>query len=63
MLSNYKTMDINILLGIVNMKLRNEQLTIEELCTVYQLEQQQLLQRFEDVELTYNDVQRQFKQR
>ena len=35
MLENYKKMDVNMLLSIVNMKLRNESQTLEDLCVTY----------------------------
>ncbi len=62
MLSNYKTMDINMLLSIVNMKLRNEKQPLENFCISYCVDQEVLLQRFSSSGLVYDTTQRQFKQ-
>lgn len=62
MLDNYKTMDINILLSIVNMKLRNEKQPLAGFCSRYQMQQSTLLQRFEQHGFTYHVQQNQFKQ-
>jgi len=61
MLDNYKTMDINILLSIVNMKLRNEKQPLAEFCIRYQIEQTTLQQRFEKNDFIYYSEQNQFK--
>ena len=61
MLSNYQTMDINILLSIVNMKLRNENKSFEIFCNSYQVEASNLLQRFQKNGFIYNAQQNQFK--
>lgn len=61
MLSNYQKMDINMLLSIVNMKLRNEKQTLEAFCITYQLEQVTLLERFKSHSLIYDATQNQFK--
>ena len=61
MLSNYKQMDINILLSVVNMKLRNEKHTLDDFCICYQLDKSILLQRFEQHAFTFNEEQKQFK--
>jgi len=61
MLSNYQMMDINILLSIVNMKLRNEKHTLDDFCISYQLDKTILCQRFEHHHLTFNEAQNQFK--
>ena len=62
MLTNYKKMDINMLLSIVNMKLRNEKSTLEQFCRIYQLDKQVLQQRFERHGFIFDAQQRQFKQ-
>ena len=36
-LKNFKTMDVNILLGIVNMKMRDENWDLEELVKYYDI--------------------------
>ncbi|GDY27070.1 MULTISPECIES: DUF4250 domain-containing protein [unclassified Agarivorans] len=40
-----QTMDINILLSIINMQVRNDFSSFEELCHFYELNQNQLVQR------------------
>jgi hypothetical protein len=62
MLENYKKMDINMLLSIVNMKLRNEGQTLEELCSTYQLEETTLIERLATKGFIYDVSHRQFKQ-
>lgn len=61
MLSNYEKMDINMLFSIVNMKLRNEQQTLDSFCARYQLKKAILLQRFTSNKMAYDEVQKQFK--
>jgi hypothetical protein len=62
MLENYKTMDINMLLSIVNMKLRNENESLSDFCATYQLDKNALIQRLKEHHLTYSETQNQFKQ-
>lgn len=61
MLENYQSMDINILVSIVNMKLRNEHQPLEDFCKRYQLEMMRLLQRLEQNGFFYDAQQSQFK--
>lgn len=61
MLSNYQKMDINILLSMVNMKLRNEQQTLDNFCVSYLLDKEILLQRFTRHSIRYDRGQNQFK--
>ena len=42
-LKNFKTMDVNILLGIVNMKMRDENWDLEELTKYYDIEKEELV--------------------
>ena len=63
MLENYKKMDINMLLSIVNMKLRNESQTLVDLCVTYEIEKPLLLERLEKHDFVYDDDHHQFKQR
>lgn len=43
-LKNFKTMDVNILLGIVNMKMRDENWDLEELVKYYDLPKDDLIE-------------------
>ena len=51
-----------MLLSIVNMKLRNEKETLNDFCIIYQVDQKILLQRFEQNNLTYDQIHNQFIQ-
>ncbi len=61
-LDNYLTMDINILLSIVNMKLRDEVDSINALCQRYDLEQVALEERLNRAGWYYVAASNQFKQ-
>ncbi|MCE2570494.1 DUF4250 domain-containing protein [Motilimonas eburnea] len=61
-LDNYLTMDINILLSIVNMKLRDEEGDIDALCHRYDMQQSALEQRLNDAGWHYVAKNNQFKQ-
>ena len=61
MLESYKTMDINMLFSIVNMKLRNEPEDLDGFCLRYQIDQDILVQRLSQQKLTYDPVHKQFK--
>jgi len=62
MLENYKKMDVNMLLSIVNMKLRNEKQTLDNFCINYQLDKAILLVRLENHGFIYDLNHNQFKQ-
>ena len=62
MLINYKTMDINMLLSLVNMKLRNEKESLHDFCITYQIEESMLIERFKKKGLLYDVTQNRFKQ-
>jgi hypothetical protein len=53
-------MDINILVSIVNMQIRNEFSSFTELCRFYQLNQNQLSQRLESAGYQLQAKQQQF---
>jgi len=61
MLESYKTMDINMLLSIVNMKLRNEKESLQDFCITYQIDESMLIERFKTKGLLYDTTQNQFK--
>jgi len=62
MLANYQKMDINMLLSIVNMKLRDEKQSLDNFCISYQLDKALLLQRLANHAFIFDEVQNQFKQ-
>ncbi len=62
MLENYKKMDVNMLLSIVNMKLRNESETLEDLCVTYEIEKSLLVERLAKHDFFYDHEHHQFKQ-
>ncbi|BEU02054.1 hypothetical protein OAG1_08540 [Agarivorans sp. OAG1] len=53
-------MDINILVSIVNMQIRNEFSSFTELCRFYELNQSQLSQRLESAGYQLQTKQQQF---
>nr|WP_284694833.1 DUF4250 domain-containing protein [Photobacterium galatheae] len=54
-------MDANIVLGIVNERLRLECDTIEELSTRYELDQNALREKMESLGYRYDPISNQFK--
>jgi len=60
MLTNYKSMDINMLLSIVNMKLRNEKESLQDFCLTYQIDKEALIKRLEEHHLYYDQAHNQF---
>lgn len=61
MLENYKKMDVNMLLSIVNMKLRDEKETLENFCITYELDKTKLKERFAENGFIYDLSNNQFK--
>ncbi|MFO6422516.1 DUF4250 domain-containing protein [Motilimonas sp. KMU-193] len=61
-LDNYLKMDINILLSIVNMKLRDEDGAIDDLCHRYDIDRLALEQRLQGAGWHYVAQSNQFKQ-
>ncbi|MGN1393258.1 MAG: DUF4250 domain-containing protein [Succinivibrionaceae bacterium] len=59
-LSNYKTMDPYILFSIVNMKLRDENYNLDELCSRYDIEKNILNERLSSIGYQYNPKTNQF---
>ncbi|MEG3755812.1 DUF4250 domain-containing protein [Psychromonas arctica] len=62
MLENYQKMDVNMLLSIVNMKLRNEQKTLDDLCSTYEMDKPMLKARLASAGFIYDLSNHQFKQ-
>lgn len=60
-LNNYQNMDVNLLLSIVNMKLRNSQISLEELCSEYDMNKDILVARLAKLNLSYDPASNQFK--
>lgn len=60
-LSRYETMDPFILLSAVNLKLRDEQPSLDELCRTYEIDEKKLCSRLNGVGFTYNAEQNQFR--
>jgi len=61
MFASYKTMDVNILLSVVNMKLRDESQSLVDFCARYQLDKNTLTVRLQDAGFSYDLSQNQFK--
>lgn len=61
-LSRYLSMDVNMLLSIVNMKLRDESGDLTDLCRRYELDQAQLELRLRQHGWFYHPNQNQFSQ-
>lgn len=59
-LSNYSTMDPSMLLGIINMKLRNECSSIDDLAHSYDLDSDKLAQRLSTIGYHYDAAHNQF---
>ncbi len=60
-LARYETMDPYILLSAVNMILRDDGLTLEQLCAAQELDEDRLKKRLGDAGFAYDQEQRQFK--
>lgn len=60
-LTRYETMDPYILLSAVNMILRDEGITLEQLCTSQEIDEAKLKKRLQDAGFAYDQEQRQFK--
>ncbi len=60
-LSSYQRMDANILLGIVNEKLRLECADLGELLLRYDMAQEQLNKRMSSIGYHYDEMTNQFK--
>jgi hypothetical protein len=54
------SMDSYILLSIVNMKLRDEFHSLEDLCRNYDLKMEELENKLKDIEYTFNNETNQF---
>ncbi|EWH09121.1 hypothetical protein DS2_14144 [Catenovulum agarivorans DS-2] len=59
-LNNYQNMDVNLLLSIVNMKLRNSQIDLDELCCEYDINKDVLVARLAEINVLYHKKHNQF---
>lgn len=59
-LKNYKTMDVNILLGIVNMKMRDENWDLDEFVKYYDIDKEDLVKVLEQGGFSYFSEARHF---
>ncbi len=60
-LSNFENMDPYILLSAVNMRLRDQYSSLEDLCASEEISKEKLLEVLAKCGFTYNEDQRQFK--
>lgn len=60
-ISNFKSMDINMLFSIVNMKLRDEFESLEELCRYYDIEQVEIEKKLEEGGYSYSKENNKFR--
>lgn len=60
-LSNYQNMDVNLLLSIVNMKLRNSGAKLTELCNEHEIDECILVARMAELGVSYIERHNQFK--
>lgn len=59
--NDIESMDPNILLSIVNMKLRNESRNFEEFCSYYNLDPKKIQNKLEKIDYKYEKDTNQFK--
>lgn len=60
-LANFKTMDPFILLSAVNMQLRDEYSSLDELCSTNDIDKNELIEKLKAASFEYNASQNQFK--
>lgn len=53
--------DAVMLLSVVNMKLRDEDLTLDELCDRYELEKEELINKLSSIGYEYDKLERKFR--
>ncbi|MCM2681070.1 DUF4250 domain-containing protein [Echinimonas agarilytica] len=59
-LSNYHSMDPSMLLGIINMKLRHECSSVDDLAVCYELDSGQLQSKLSQIGYHYDAIHNQF---
>ncbi len=60
-LARYATMDPYILLSAVNMQLRDDYASLEDLCKAHEIDATALCKRLQDAGFIYDAVHKQFK--
>ncbi|QIQ21218.1 DUF4250 domain-containing protein [Zophobihabitans entericus] len=60
-LTNFKTMDVNILLSIVNMQLRDKYSSLNDLARYYDIVEDELCQKLAAADFHYDAKSNQFK--
>lgn len=60
-LANFENMDPYILLSAVNMRLRDQYSSLDDLCSCEEISKEKLLQVLAKCGFSYNEDQRQFK--
>ncbi len=60
-LTKFETMDINLLLSMVNMKLRNDYANLDELCIQNEINKQKLCERLAQANFEYHPTSNQFR--
>ena len=58
--SNVQTMDVNMLISIVNMKLRNDFSSLSSLCSSFEINEAELVERLLSAEFKYESELNQF---
>jgi len=53
--------DAVMLFSVINMKLRDEDLTLDELCERYQLEKEEIIKKLSSIGYEYDNLQRKFR--
>ena len=61
LVNNIESMDPNILLSIINMKLRNEFRNFEDLCAYYNLDSDKIKTKLNQIDYYYKNDENQFK--
>lgn len=60
-LSRYETMDVHLLLGLINTALRNECVDLDDLVARYDLNRERLCDRLREIGMTYHSDINQFR--
>ncbi|MBV7438730.1 DUF4250 domain-containing protein [Aeromonas sp. sif2416] len=60
-LNNFTTMDVNMLLSLVNMQLRDRYDDLDDLCKAQDLDQAELIARLASADFHYRPDQKQFR--
>jgi hypothetical protein len=60
-LTNFENMDPFILLSAVNMRLRDQYSSLDDLCKSEEIDKEALIKRLADTGFSYNEDQRQFR--